>query len=77
MLTTVVPDIDFRQICEVIMNQIFSLDHENLSMGLCKKDKTPLLTHWSFVFLALTHQYAVVSIDSGNGLMPVWKQAIA
>ena len=26
------------------------------SMGLCKKDVTPLLTHWSYVFLALTHR---------------------
>ena len=25
------------------------------SMGWCKKDVTPLLTHWSYVFLALTH----------------------
>ena len=27
-----------------------------ISMGLYKKDITPLLTHWSYVFLALTHQ---------------------
>ena len=26
------------------------------SMGWCKKDVTPLLTYWSFVFLALTHR---------------------
>ena len=26
-------------------------------MGLCKKDTTPLLTHWSYVFRALTHQH--------------------
>ena len=26
-----------------------------LSMVLCKKDVTPLLTHWSYVFFALTH----------------------
>ena len=25
--------------------------------GECKKEITPLLTHWSYVFLALTHQY--------------------
>ena len=30
------------------------------SMGQCKKDVTPLLTHWSYVFLALTHRF-----DSG------------
>ena len=27
------------------------------SMGKCKKDVTPLLSHWSYIFLALTHQY--------------------
>ena len=26
-------------------------------MGKCKKDATPLLTNWSYVFLALTHRY--------------------
>ena len=26
------------------------------SMGQCKRDVTPLLTHWCYVFLALTHQ---------------------
>ena len=31
----------------------------SLSMGQCKKDVTPLLTHWSSVFLALTHRYIV------------------
>ena len=25
-------------------------------MGQCKKDVNPLLTHWSYVFLVLTHQ---------------------
>ena len=28
-----------------------------ISMGWCKEDRTPLLTHWSYVFLALTHRY--------------------
>ena len=28
-----------------------------ISMALCKKDVTPLLTHWSYVFLALNHWY--------------------
>ena len=27
------------------------------SMGKCKKDITPLLTHWSCIFLALTHRH--------------------
>ena len=26
-------------------------------MVWCKKDVSPLLTHWNYVFLALTHQY--------------------
>ena len=25
-------------------------------MGYCKKDVTPLLTHWSYVFIALNHR---------------------
>ena len=31
------------------------------SMGLCKKDVTPLLTHWSYVIIALTylHEHVV------------------
>ena len=30
-----------------------------ISMGYCKKDVTPLLTHWSYIFLALTHRYGI------------------
>ena len=29
-------------------------------MGQCKKDITPLLMHWSYVFLALTHRYSIL-----------------
>ena len=29
----------------------------DISMGLYKKDLTPFLTHWSYVFLALTHRF--------------------
>ena len=29
---------------------------DKTSMGECKKDVTPLLTHWSYVFLALTYR---------------------
>ena len=32
------------------------------TMGYCKKDITPLLTHWSYVFLALTHRIILSSI---------------
>ena len=31
-----------------------------ISMGQCKKDVTPLLMHWSYVFLALTHWFVLV-----------------
>ena len=37
----------------LIIHALFS----NISMGKCKKDITPLLKHWSYVFLALTHRY--------------------
>ena len=33
-------------------------------MGWCKKDVTPLLLHWSYFFLALTHQYACFVFNS-------------
>ena len=33
------------------------LSANTISMANCKKDLTPLLTHWSLVFLALTHRY--------------------
>ena len=36
---------------------------KNKSMGLYKKDVTPLLTHWSYVFVALTHRY-ITTTDS-------------
>ena len=29
----------------------------DISMGQCRNDVTPLLTHWSYVFLALIHRY--------------------
>ena len=31
----------------------------SISMGQCVKNVTPLLTHWSYVFLAQTHRYCV------------------
>ena len=36
---------------------------ETNSMGWCKKDVTPLLTHWSYVFLALTHRFVFQQLD--------------
>ena len=34
---------------------------KHISIGQCKKDVTPLLTHWSYVFLALTHRFIHVT----------------
>ena len=45
-----------------LKSQSFLIDQCKLiyiSMGLCKKDITPLLTQWSCVFLALTHRYYI------------------
>ena len=35
----------------------------DISKVLCKKDRTTLLTHWIYVFLALSHQYFMLSIS--------------
>ena len=43
-------------------------------MGWCKKDVTPLLTHWSYVFLALTHRYVVKFVE--NTLVVLTGQSI-
>ena len=39
-------------------------DKPIISMGYCKKDVTPVLTHWSYVFHALTHQYEFHVVSS-------------
>ena len=42
-------------------------------MGECKKDVNPLLMHWSYVFLALTHRHDVVIIMiSYESYIGVW-----
>ena len=38
-------------------------------MGYCKKDVTPLLTHWSYVFLALPYQFV---LDDHHGSSLSW-----
>ena len=43
------------------------------SMGLCKKDVTPLLTHWSYVFLALTHGYLTVELSLSRVVPVMWQ----
>ena len=37
-----------------------------ISMGYCKKDVTPLLRHWSYVFLVLTHRLKMVMRATRN-----------
>ena len=39
-------------------------------MVKCKKDITPLLTQWSYVFLALTHWYVQGEYQAADGLAP-------
>ena len=41
-----------------------------ISMGQCKKDVTPLLTHWSYAFLALTPWYVLYPTGSPTASRP-------
>ena len=34
-----------------------------ISMGLCKKDGTPVRQQWSYIFLALSHRYLQTNIS--------------
>ena len=45
-------DIFVTTLCVILLN----ISHI-ISMGWCKKYITPLLTHWSYAFLSLTHRY--------------------
>ena len=45
-----------------VCDNMFSSLQNFKSMGLCKKDITPLLTHWSYVFLAITHRNDILHI---------------
>ena len=40
--------------------------HVHVSMGWCKKDVTPLPTHWSYAYLSLTHRYMITIYDYGS-----------
>ena len=51
----------------------------HILMGLCKNYVTPLLMHWSYISLALTHPYEFVDyiiIGSDRGLSPIQHQTI-
>ena len=46
-----------------VMFQAFcESQHIPVLMGYCKKDVTPSLTHLSYVYLALTHQYVHIIV---------------
>ena len=38
----------------------------NISMALCEKDETPLLSRWSYVFLALSHRIGPIQCTIDN-----------
>ena len=38
----------------------------SVSMGYCKKDVKPLLTHWSYIFRVLTHRYVMIWLNQHN-----------
>ena len=46
---------NWTAICSLVLVKV-----KNISMGYCKKDVTPLLMHWSYIFLVLSHQYVDV-----------------
>ena len=51
------------QISSVIgldLEEVMLLSFSFIWMSQCKKDVTPLLTHWSYIFLALTHRYGTL-----------------
>ena len=39
---------------------VLKLNNSTEKVFVLKKDITPLLTHWSYVFLALTHEYIII-----------------
>ena len=41
----------------LVANAVLAMKQDISMMGYCKKDVTPVLYHWSYIFLALTHQY--------------------
>ena len=43
-----------QRLCWLLWTIYRIISRKHISMGLCKKVVTPLLTHWSYVFLALT-----------------------
>ena len=52
---------DFVPLCLFLSANSACHPDEIKSMGQCKKGVTPLRTHWSYVFLALTHRIVQIS----------------
>ena len=89
----------YRQLCTLkitiafayIMRIVVGIVTENwieISMGCRKKDVTPLLTHWSYVFLAPAHRYGFcinaspcmppfVLIHLGHWQWPCWPASMS
>ena len=64
---------EYLQLFSQLVSSSVFFHHHIFLMGLCKKDVTPLLTQWSYVFLAQTDRLWVVSYPSSD-LFPccVW-----
>ena len=52
--------------------------YRNMVMGKCKKDVTPLLMHWCYIFLALTHQFHVGKLGeiTSTSLQGQWVERV-
>ena len=61
----------FENVVYKMAATLFKHQRDIRSMGSCKKDVTPLLTHWSYVFLALTHRD---DVPKGVYLYPTFKR---
>ena len=58
-----------RSSCFKILSVLSLVTQINL-MGECKKDVTPLLTHWSYIFLAQTHRIRPACIPKTRHCWP-------
>ena len=48
------------------MKLLYQNSFGHILMAWCKKDVAPLLTHWSYIFLALNHPYKSIIITCSN-----------
>ena len=47
-----------------------------ISIGLMQENITPLLTHWSYIFLVLTHRSYLMQARCHHGWMPTYIQCL-